>query len=586
MEGKTLTSLPLAVSISGPLPLLWKSATDLASFVYNDPTLRSSFAKAGLTGVPRSIRVNGADCGVEAILLGVVTSIGGFLFGYDTGQISGMLLFEDFTQRFATGTDEDGNPEWVPILQSLLVSLMSIGTLIGALSGAYTADWWGRRRSLAFGVFMFLVGNIVQITAMQSWVHMMIGRLIAGLGVGNLSVGVPMFQSECSPREIRGAVVASYQLLITIGILISNIINYGVRNIEESDASWRIVIGLGMAFSLPLGIGILFVPESPRWLASRHDWEGARASMARLRGLKNEPNHPLVADDIKEMYKILEEESRVGVGSWLECFTGQPSGLPKLVWRTFLGITIHFLQQFTGVNYFFYYGATIFDSAGIDDPLMVQLILGAVNVVTTFYGLYVVEKYGRRWPLFIGALWQAAWLLVFAAVGIALPPEENTSTGIVMIVSACMFIASFAGYVSPDPFPLLFLLNLADIFEALGAPCAGSSSARPSPSARVPSRLRLLLQATGSATSSSGSSVPWPTTASAMPTVSSLWAATLRAPLSSGSSFMNHAPCLSRTSTACTALRVSNPGHRASGCRPATSPARSVTRRLSGEPAS
>lgn len=164
----------------------------------------------------RSIRVNGAECGVESLFLGAVTSLGGFLFGYDTGQISGMLIFEDFQRRFATGpVGENGIREWVPIIQSTMVSLMSIGTLIGALSGAYTADWWGRRRSLAFGVILFIIGNIIQITAMESWIHMMMGRLIAGLGIGNLSVGVPMFQSECAPREIRGAVVASYQLLIS-----------------------------------------------------------------------------------------------------------------------------------------------------------------------------------------------------------------------------------------------------------------------------------------------------------------------------------------------------------------------------------
>lgn len=105
---------------------------------------------------------------------------------------------------------------------------------------------------------------------------------------------------------------------------------------------------------------------------------------------------------------------------------------------------IHFLSQWTGVNYFFYYGATIFESAGIDDPIMTQLILGAVNVFMTFFGLYVVEKFGRRWPLFLGATWQAAWLAVFAAVGTSLNPSENKVSGIVMIVSACMFIASFA----------------------------------------------------------------------------------------------------------------------------------------------
>lgn len=301
---------------------------------------------------------------------------------------------------------------------------------------------------MTFGVAIFIIGNIIQITAMNSWVHMMMGRFVAGLGVGNLSVGVPMFQSECSPREIRGAVVASYQLMITIGILVSNIVNYGVRNIEDNSASWRSVIGIGIFFSLPLGLGVLMVPESPRWLAQRSNWEGARMAMARLRGMKDDPHNDLVEDDLNEMKAILEKERQVGQGSWAECFAIN-SDIPKLFYRTVLGVLVHFLQQWTGVNYFFYYGATIFESAGIKDPIQTQLILGAVNVFMTFYGLYVVEKYGRRWPLFIGALWQAAWLLIFASVGTALPPEDNKASGIVMIVSACMFIASFAGTWGP-----------------------------------------------------------------------------------------------------------------------------------------
>ncbi|GAB1312656.1 hexose transporter hxt5 [Madurella fahalii] len=391
----------------------------------------------------KSIRINGADCGAEALLLGVVTSIGGFLFGYDTGQISGMLLFEDFRNRFGQNDTPDGR-EFEPIIQSLLVSLMSIGTLLGALTASYTADWWGRRKSLSFGVIVFVIGNVIQITAMNSWVHMMMGRFVAGLGIGNLSVGVPMFQSESSPREIRGAVVASYQLMITFGILISNCVNYGVRSIEYSAASWRIVVGLGIAFSVPLGLGVLFVPESPRWLAARSDWDGARMAMARLRGLKNNPTNALVENDMNEMREILEKERSVGVGTWMECFVPRKNGVPKQVYRTALGMSIHFLQQWTGVNYFFYYGATIFESAGIDDPIRTQLILGAINVGMTFYGLYVVERYGRRWPLLIGAAWQAAWLAVFASMGTALNPENNSTSGIIMIVSASMFIASFA----------------------------------------------------------------------------------------------------------------------------------------------
>ncbi|ORY00957.1 and other transporter-domain-containing protein [Clohesyomyces aquaticus] len=322
-----------------------------------------------------SVRVNGADCGIEAIILGLFTSIGGFLFGYDTGQISSMLLFEDFIQRFGQ-TQADGTKAFDDIISSLIVSLMSIGTLVGALSGAYTADWWGRRRSPSFGVLIFIIGNVIQITAMYSWVHLTMGRLIAGLGVGNLSVGVPMFQSECCPREIPGSVVASYQLMMTIEILVSNGINMGDRFFKSNSASRRIVIGLGIGFSLPLGIGIL--------------------SLQRI-----------------------------------ECFTGQPSSIPRLVYRTMLGCAIHFLQQWTSVNYFFYvnnqYGATIFNSAGIEDPVMVQLILGAVNVITTFPGLYI-----------------SVWLLILASIGVARPPTEYASSGVMMIVAACMFIASFA----------------------------------------------------------------------------------------------------------------------------------------------
>lgn len=297
---------------------------------------------------------------------------------------------------------------------------------------------------------VFILGDIIQITAMNSSAQMMMGRCIAGLGIGNLSVGVPMFQSESSPREIRGAVVASYQLMITIGILVANIVNYAVSGWESNSTSWRMVILTGMCLSLPLGIGIIYVPESPRWLAAGGDWESARTSLARLRGKQDDPSHAVVEADLDEMKRILEKEKQIGQGSWAECFSAA-SSTPKVLYRTLLGMAIHFLQQWTGINFFFYFGANIFSSTGIQDPLLTQIILGAVNVVMTLYGLYIVERFGRRQPLVIGAVWQAIWLLIFAMIG-TLRDDSSSGTkqsGILMIISACMFIGSFAATWGP-----------------------------------------------------------------------------------------------------------------------------------------
>lgn len=124
---------------------------------------------------------------------------------YTQGQISGMLVFKDFSRRF--GEPDPSSPQGYSLpstRSSILVSLMSIGSLFGALSGAYTSDWWGRRKSLTFGVFLFIIGNIIQITSMESWIHMMMGRFVAGIGVGNLSVGAS------AVRSVPVAVVAHY----------------------------------------------------------------------------------------------------------------------------------------------------------------------------------------------------------------------------------------------------------------------------------------------------------------------------------------------------------------------------------------
>jgi len=233
---------------------------------------------------------------------------------------------------------------------------------------------------------------------------------------------------------------ATYQLFITFGILVAYLISLGARGIGGS-GSWRTVVAIGIIWALILGFGIQLMPESPRWLAGRDRMEEAKSALARARQVRADDIHTdrLLEREIEGIRESAEHERKIRAG-WFACFNPQR----KILYRTLLGMSLQCLQQLTGANYFFYYGATIFQSVGIDDSYITQIILGSVNFGCTFGGLYVMDKFGRRGPLIIGGLWQSAWLFVFAAAGTAGDPETDKRIGELMIVSACLFILGFA----------------------------------------------------------------------------------------------------------------------------------------------
>ncbi|KAI0337288.1 general substrate transporter [Trametopsis cervina] len=394
----------------------------------------------------------GVPIGYTAIMLALMASMGGFIFGYDTGQISDILLMDDFLLRFASCSDRTqvSTCSFSVVREGLIVALLSIGTLVGALLGARIADRLGRRRAMTAECGIFIVGVIVQLTSTHTWQQFAVGRLISGLGVGALSAAVPMYQAETAPPQIRGTLTATYQLFITFGILVAYCISIGTRRIPAS-GSWRSVVGIGILWPLILGFGILTMPESPRWLTARGDYDGAKISLARARGIPRDEidDNKIIQREFEDMRSAVTYESAVRAG-FVECF--RPGH--KQLYRTLLMMTLQMFQQLTGANYFFYYGATIFVSVGIADSFVTQIILGAVNFVCTFGGLYVMEQYGRRFPLIVGGVWQSVWLFVFAAAGTAKDPKENKNIGTLMIVSACLFIFGYA--MTWAPYVLLF----------------------------------------------------------------------------------------------------------------------------------
>ncbi|KAL0569133.1 hypothetical protein V5O48_012834, partial [Marasmius crinis-equi] len=161
--------------------------------------------------------VQGVPIGWVAVMLALLASMGGFIFGYDTGQISDILLMDDFLLRFAQCSEPGvlSTCKFSDVRSGLIVSLLSIGTLIGALLGAPTADFLGRRYAMCVECLVFIVGVIIQITTSSAWAQFAVGRLVSGLGVGALSAAVPMYQAETAPSQIRGTLTATYQLFIT-----------------------------------------------------------------------------------------------------------------------------------------------------------------------------------------------------------------------------------------------------------------------------------------------------------------------------------------------------------------------------------
>lgn len=376
---------------------------------------------------------------MRSFAMGILVSMGGFIFGYDTGQISGFLQMQNFLQRF--GEDQgNGNYSFSNVRSGLIVGLLSIGTLAGALAVAPIADRIGRKFSMCVWCIVFSIGVIIQMASETSWVQIAIGRLIAGAGVGALSIMVPMYTSETGPRQVRGALVSTYQLFITAGIFTADAINFGTEK-RPNSGSWRIPMGVGFIWPLILGLGILFFPESPRYAYRKGRVEEARTTMAKFYGVSE--HHREVQREIGEIKEKHDLEVSLGKRPWIELITG-----PRMAYRTALGIVLQALQQLTGANFFFYYGTTIFKATGIKNSFVTAMILGGVNFGMTFFGLYVVERFGRRKALIVGGIGMTVNFLIFASVGaFALNNADPTATpaaGTAMIVFACLFIAFYA----------------------------------------------------------------------------------------------------------------------------------------------
>jgi sugar porter (SP) family MFS transporter len=270
-------------------------------------------------------------------------------------------------------------------------------------------------------------------------------RFFAGIGVGAVSLLVPLYQSEMAPKWIRGTLVCAYQLSITIGLLTASAVNIGTQKMTGAQA-YRIPIGLQFTWACVLALGILVLPETPRYLVKRGYKEAAALSLSRLRRL--DITHPALVEELAEIQANHEYEMTLGHDSYRDIFLGAP----HLGRRTLTGCGLQMLQQLTGINFIMYYGTTFFNGANISNPFLISLITNVINVCSTIPGLFVVETWGRRNLLLIGAAGMALCQLTVAifatAVGDVKSHTESTAS-VVVIIFVSLFVFFYAASWGP-----------------------------------------------------------------------------------------------------------------------------------------
>ncbi|GLB43576.1 putative sugar (and other) transporter [Lyophyllum shimeji] len=423
----------------------------------------------------------------RAILLAIFIAFGGtrslvqpfhtswFLFGYDIGVISGCLIMPDFINRFGE-MGPDGKMFLSSSRQSIITSLLSAGTFVGALAQAFTSDRFGRRGSILIWAAIFTIGVAIQTGTEFSIVQITIGRFIAGLGVGALSAIVPLYNGETAPKALRGTLLVLYQLQIIVGLFLSYVFDLATHHLQNS-ASWRVPVGLQLVWGLVLLSGIFFLPESPRHLLGTGKAAEARTVIAELNGVPEDD--ALVEETIEELDFAIRAENEGGKATWAECFSTRNN-----LWkRTGNGMMLQFIQQLNGQNFYYYYGDTFFQSAGTElSPYVIQVILGAVSVVGTIPALRLIETWGRRRSLLTGALLEAACSIIAGLVGhYTLAPagtpkgnltHRNRAGGDTLIAFAVLHVFSFSIFWGPTPWVYLgesFPLRVRPKSIALGS---------------------------------------------------------------------------------------------------------------------
>ncbi|KAF7556482.1 hypothetical protein G7046_g6295 [Stylonectria norvegica] len=362
--------------------------------------------------------------------------IGGVLYGYNQGMFSGVLAMPAFKEHMGDYDPFDDNASQTK--KGWLTAILELGAWLGTILSSFMAETLSRKYGIVVACLVFILGVVIQACAIQAGPQAILGgRFITGMGVGSLAMIVPIYNSEVAPPEVRGALVATQQLAICFGIMISFWIDYGTNYIggtkrgEQSNAAWLVPICLQIAPCLVLLFGMTFMPFSPRWLIHHDREDEARKNLSVLRGLPED--HELVelefleikAQSLFEKRTVAEHFPNLREPTAWNIFKLQFVAIKSLFQNKSMfkrcaiaGATM-FWQQWTGINAVLYYAPTIFKQLGMTEnttSLLATGVVGIVMFIATVPAVLWIDRVGRKPVLIVGAIGMATCHIIIAVI--------------------------------------------------------------------------------------------------------------------------------------------------------------------------
>ncbi|KAH8898307.1 MFS sugar transporter [Thozetella sp. PMI_491] len=411
-----------------------------------------SIAK-GHAGVPDSIdEIEKTSTSKFTWLVAITASIGGLLFGYDTGIISGALVYlgDDLGHPLSSSEKE------------LVTSLCSAGAFVGAIVAGLSADKYGRKAAIYAGCLLFTVGALIQATS-YSLPQMAAGRLIVGFGVGSAAMIVPLYLAEIAPTRYRGRMIGLNNTSVTGGQVISYAIGAAFANVPNG---WRYMVGLGGLPSVVLACLLRFCPESPRQLVYHGKIEEARAVISKI---FKDATPEMVDDKLRTIEFSINQhrETLEALSRWAA--VKEMHNNPATFRALLCACTLMVISQMSGFNTLMYYSGTLFSLVGFSNPVAVGLVVAGTNFIMTMLNALIVDPYGRRrvlistvWGMSLGLL---AVAIAFHFLPVNLETLELQASGVstpaivvlVSIIWFCIFYGLSVGniaWMSTDFFPM------------------------------------------------------------------------------------------------------------------------------------